>query len=382
MVWSRRIAILIKNAIRKWQMKVSFLLPTPGDNPVGGYKVVYEYAGGLVALGHRVTVLHRMIEVPGASRLRQHARYLKFLAKGDWKPTRWFSVDPRVNLNLVTEFTPRAIGSSDAVVATAWSTAEQLAKLPSSCGRKCYFVQDYEHYMSANADVRNRIASTFRLGFHTIGISPACRQLVEMCGGIVHTEVPNGLDHNRYKMTEPICSNERNGIGFPYRSEPFKRASDAIEVFRRVRATMPGADLRYWTFGAKRPIDLPNWIEFYEQPTDGELVALYNRSAVFLVPSEFEGWGLPGSEAMCCGAALVSTNNGGVLAYATHGRNALISPPLDVDSLAANISTLMCDSSLRVTLVETALSDIGQFTWQRSTKTLEQSLTELPKRHA
>jgi hypothetical protein len=39
-------------------MNVHFVLPTDGTVPVGGYKVVYEYANGLVRRGHDVTVTH------------------------------------------------------------------------------------------------------------------------------------------------------------------------------------------------------------------------------------------------------------------------------------------------------------------------------------
>ena len=38
-----------------------------------------------------------------------------------------------------------------------------------------------------------------------------------------------------------------------------------------------------------------------------------------MLTSYYEGWGLPGTEAMACGCALVSTRNGGVDSYAIEG---------------------------------------------------------------
>ena len=35
------------------------VLPTNSRKPIGGYKVTYEYANGLAARGHQVTVVHR-----------------------------------------------------------------------------------------------------------------------------------------------------------------------------------------------------------------------------------------------------------------------------------------------------------------------------------
>ena len=37
---------------------VTFLLPHTGKNPVGGYKVVYEYANRLVNRGYKVNVVY------------------------------------------------------------------------------------------------------------------------------------------------------------------------------------------------------------------------------------------------------------------------------------------------------------------------------------
>lgn len=363
-------------------MNITFLLPTGGDIPVGGYKVVYQYANDLSNFGHHVTVSHRMLRVPGASLFRQYARYLKALVKGTWRPSAWFQIDSRVCMKFFLDFTPRNIGKNDVLIATSWITAEYSARLPDICGRKFYFVQDYEHFMSGDEIVRERIARTFRLGFKMIVISPSCRQLVEDCGGVVHAEVPNGLDHNLYRVTVPIDSPERVGVGFPCRGESFKRTSDAVEALRRVREHISSDGLRYWSFGNKRPSDLPDWIEFFQRPSDAELVDLYNKSAVFVVPSQYEGWGLPGSEAMCCGTALASTDSGGVRAYAIHDRNALISAPLDVEALAKNVTALLSDRSLRLRLATTGHADIGQFTWERGSRALEQSLFDEVACHA
>ena len=363
-------------------MKITFLLPTGGDIPVGGYKIVYQYANELASLGHFVTVSHRMLRAPGASIFRQYARYVKALVRGSWKPSAWFQTDPRVRIQFVMDFTPENVGANDVLIATSWITAEYSAGLPESCGRKFYFVQDYEHFMSGDESVRERIAKTFRLGFKMIVISPSCRQLVEDCGGVVHAEVPNGLDHDLYRTTIPIESPQRLGIGFPCRDESFKRTSDAVDALRGVREDKSLGDYWYWSFGSKRPSYFPDWIDFYVRPSDTELVDLYNKSAVFVVPSQYEGWGLPGSEAMCCGAALASSDSGGVRAYAIHDRNALISTPMDVEALAKNITLLLSDGPLRNRLATAGHADIKQFTWARGSRALEQALLDDTDHHA
>lgn len=39
-------------------MRIGFILPYFSEKPIGGYKVVYEYASRLAASGHKVTVIH------------------------------------------------------------------------------------------------------------------------------------------------------------------------------------------------------------------------------------------------------------------------------------------------------------------------------------
>ena len=117
-------------------------------------------------------------------------------------------------------------------------------------------------------------------------------------------------------------------------------------------------------------------MEFHARPSDSELARLYNLSRIFVVPSLYEGWGLPGSEAMACGAALVSTDNGGVHAYAEHGRTALITPVSRPDALAAAIVSLIDDDGSRLRIAQAGYKHIQRFTWEHASAVLEHVLTD------
>ncbi len=61
-------------------MKITFILPGPGCTPVGGYKVIYEYANRLAKLGNEVTVVHPArlkIDEPMLRILLKSVRYLQ-----------------------------------------------------------------------------------------------------------------------------------------------------------------------------------------------------------------------------------------------------------------------------------------------------------------
>jgi glycosyltransferase involved in cell wall biosynthesis len=138
-----------------------------------------------------------------------------------------------------------------------------------------------------------------------------------------------------------------------------------------VYATL-GDAVKIWSFGGEAPPDLPAWVTFHRRPSNDELATLYNGSAIFLVPSHYEGWGLPGAEAMACGAALVSTDNGGVRAYAKHEHNALLVPPQEPAALAAAIVRLSEHTALRRRLAEAGYRSIQAFTWRRALDAFEQ----------
>lgn len=360
-------------------MKITFLLPTPGVVPSGGVKVIYEHANGLAMRGHDVAVVHTL-----ATKTRDcgffHSSFIYFGRhlglKGGYGPYRWMKVNPKVHTLLVPSLSSRRIPRSDILVATAWMTAEAALELPADWGRKFYFVQDYEYFMTASAEIRERMATTYRAPFCNLVISPACAEMVVAAGGRVHAEVPNGLDHDRYQVEIPIDSPERRYIGFPSRHEPFKKTDDAIAAIVRFRAQNPESGFKFWTFGTHRPADLPDWIDFHKWPSDATLADLYNRSAIFIVPSLYEGWGLPGSEAMCCGAALVTTNNGGVNAYAVDGKNAIFCNPGDVEALVTAIKHLVENQMIRIELANEAVSNIAEFTWDASNSALESALLE------
>lgn len=360
-------------------MRITFVLPSTGEYPHGGAKVVYEYASGLVQRGHSVTVVHLPYHMWSGTSLTWKARrlisYLGRLsgATGTYRPQRWLSVDPRVSLRFVPTVADWLFPTADILVATAWQTAERLQHFAPALGRKFYLVHDYEHYMAAGAELRARIGATFRTGMHHIVTSPAGAAMVTECGGKVHSYIPNGIDFNLFALREPVDSPRRLSLGFPSRPESFKGTADAVSALCLVREVL-GERLVVWTFGGEAPPGLPAWISFHQRPSNADLAALYNQSAVFIVPSYYEGWGLPGAEAMACGAALVSTENGGVRAYAEHEVNALLVPPKQPRALAEAILRLCKLPTLRLQLAVAGQRSIQRFTWSRAVDTFEESI--------
>ena len=81
---------------------------------------------------------------------------------------------------------------------------------------------------------------------------------------------------------------------------------------------------------------------------------------------------MPPMEAMACGAALVTYDNGGCRDYARHGETALVAPRRDVDALARALERLVDDAPLRERLARAGQAFIHrEFDWDRATTRLE-----------
>jgi len=77
-----------------------------------------------------------------------------------------------------------------------------------------------------------------------------------------------------------------------------------------------------------------------------ELVRLYQRSSIFVLPSHHEGMSTALLEAMACGLPVVSTAVGGAPEVVVDGENGLLVRPRDPKALAEALLTLLADDRL------------------------------------
>lgn len=97
-----------------------------------------------------------------------------------------------------------------------------------------------------------------------------------------------------------------------------------------------------------------------------ELAMLYRNADAFLLPSLYEGFGLPLVEAMSCGCPVVTTTGGALPEVA--GRCAQVFDPRDVRGMAAAICRLLCSEEDRTFWKKTALTRAQGFSWSRAAR--------------
>lgn len=340
--------------------------------PSGGFKVVYEYANRLNRRGHRVTVIHpRNVSVTDGLAEQVKARLWRYKIQANNHPLiPWFKVDAEIRMDLVTDLREQFIPNGDAIFATAHETAFPVSSYSSKKGRKFFLIQSHETW---NEQERSAQA-IWKLPLHKVVISRHLVRQADDLGESVRTSyIPNGLDFSIFNLTIPIPDRAAPRIGMLAHPNEAKGMKDGIQALQSVKESVP--DLQAVLFGTEsRCGDVPEWIEYVQRPSQCELVELYNSCQIFLNPSWTEGWGLPAAEAMACGCALVSADNGGVSEFAIDEENALIAPVKCPELLAEKIMRLLSDDALRIALAMAGHQSIQKFTWDRAVDSLEQLL--------
>jgi glycosyltransferase involved in cell wall biosynthesis len=91
---------------------------------------------------------------------------------------------------------------------------------------------------------------------------------------------------------------------------------------------------------------------------------LYRNATAFLLPSLYEGFGLPLLEAMSCGCAVVSSNGGSLPEVARDG--AQLFDPLDIQGMAEALCTLLRKPEHLKRWREAACSRSREFSWKKA----------------
>lgn len=121
-------------------------------------------------------------------------------------------------------------------------------------------------------------------------------------------------------------------------------------------------------------------VRLLEDVAEEHLPALYSGAEVFMLPSLYEGFGLPLLEAMACGVPAIAANAGALAEVA--GEAALLVDPYRVDALRDAIVRLLSDGRLRDTLRERGLHRAREFSWERTAEIVLQSYAECAVRRA
>jgi glycosyltransferase involved in cell wall biosynthesis len=170
----------------------------------------------------------------------------------------------------------------------------------------------------------------------------------------------------RYRLPDPYLLH----VGTIEPRKNLKRLLEAVHRLREaeddVRLVVVGS--KGWLYqgffqqleelGLKDAVALPGYVP------DADLPALYSGARLVVVPSLYEGFGLPVLEGMACGAPVVCSNASSLPEVG--GDAARYFDPTDVAAMEDAILTVWRDEAQREAMRQDGLARAAQFSWERA----------------
>ena len=198
--------------------------------------------------------------------------------------------------------------------------------------------------------------------------------------------IPNGVSSRFHPRSpaEVIRVTARYHLRAPYllmvgSLEPRKNFDVVARAWAEAGPTFDGLTLAVVgdtrpTLQAAVPDRRLGWVRRLDDVHDTDLPALYAGAIGLVIPSFYEGFGLPLLEAMACGTPVVAARAGALPEVA--GDAAILVDPSDPASVADGILRLVVDETTRQTCRTRGLNRAAAFDWDRSASMTWQVLAD------
>lgn len=164
--------------------------------------------------------------------------------------------------------------------------------------------------------------------------------------------------------------------------QPRKNLAKLIEAFsllkeQNLELVVVGKKGWLWEdiFAAPEKFKVENRVKFLDFVRDEDLPSLYKNALCFVLPSLYEGFGLPVLEAMKFGCPAVISNVSSLPEVG--GDAALYFDPQSADDIAQKMTSVIQDSKLREELIKKGYNQIKKFSWEKTAKETLKVLEEL-----
>ena len=199
--------------------------------------------------------------------------------------------------------------------------------------------------------------------------------------------VPNGINTDIFYPNPEIPRENNRLIVTNSADMPLKglyyllQAIAAVAKTRTIKLTVVGSPKK--NGGITKLIGklgIGNLITFTGRIDDHQFVEEYAKATAAIVPSVYEGFGLPAGEAMACGVPVISTT-GGALPEVV-GDAGILVPPADPQALAKAIQSLLDHPERAHHLGQAGYQRVQEhFTWQKAAEKTVSTYREAIRAH-
>ncbi len=215
---------------------------------------------------------------------------------------------------------------------------------------------------------------------HLVTVSEASRATIADAFAIpedsIHV-VHNGIDTKVFKPNPAIEREATTIMTTTSADVPLKGLPYLLRAIATLADDMPNIKLNVLgklrkdggTLRLIEKLGISSRVNFFSGITVTEIADLYARATIAVVPSIYEGFGLPAGEAMACSVPVISTDGGALPEIV--GTCGVIVPAGDHLAIADAIRSLLADESGRQALAAKARHRIlRSFTWDKAARDL------------
>ena len=346
-------------------MKINVVIPSSVLG--GGIRVVFLYSNYLTSQGHDVCVYIPCLfawEDLNGGKINIKTSLANTFKRGT--RLKWF--DNKFKIKLAWRIEDKYIRDADITIATAWFTSRNVYNLSEKKGKKVYFVQDYEIWHQ----IKEVVDNTYKLDMHRICITNTLRETLQKECGVDSNVVYNGIPEEEFLVGEK-GKNAQKTIIMLGNFADYKGGMKGVELLARLHETH---DVRIIIFGVGSRPQIPEYIEYYQQPKRVFLLRLYRESDILLFPSLQEAWGLSVVEAWANKVAVVGMRTGCLEELGIDGKNAIIANH-DFEELYQKLERLVDDEAALEVLQTEGYETAKKLSWDISYRKFEKILKKL-----
>ena len=170
-----------------------------------------------------------------------------------------------------------------------------------------------------------------------------------------------GIDDYFFNSYSLIEKHGVISVLIPLRIGEMKGAVYGIDAAKLINQNIQGVKIS--AFGNYPKGEVPTFIDYHYLPPNDEVLELYRKATIFILPSILEGTSLPTLEAMASGCAVVSADCVGTRVYLKDEFNSIIVPVRDSNALFNAVQRLVADKDLMEKLQTNGIKVASQFTY-------------------
>lgn len=193
-----------------------------------------------------------------------------------------------------------------------------------------------------------------------------------------------------YPGLKPMSEKPKSFMGkyilFVGTLQPRKNIVRLVEAFSKIKDKYPNLVLlvvgkKGWLFeeilNSPKKFGVEDKVRFLDFVKDEEMPGLYKKAQCFVLPSLYEGFGLPVLEAMKYGCPVILSNISSL--PEAGGNAALYFNPQDPNDIAKKLNKVLSDEKLRSEMVKKGYEQVKKFSWEKTARETLKVLESIAK---